>query len=412
MRVVTVGTGMAAAEFVQRLRLDGFGGEIVMCSDEGFAPYSPCVIPFYLAGDPLDTVYWKGKDFYDRYGVTPRLGDPVAEVDAERRLVRTAGGRSEPYDRLFYAAGARSWYPRPEWLETRGVFGFKTLSDMVAIDAYIREHNVKKAVVFGGGFIGVDAALALWHRGLEITLVHRNTRVLSQMTDEEGGQFATRRLAQKTGIAIRLKSTVSEIAASGGQLSTVQFSDGSTMETPLLIVSIGVSPNSEPLRGDSKGVPADPQMLAEAGIYAAGDVAVTRHAVTGAAGIYATYPNAMQQARTAARHLLHKDGAFAGSVNTNVLKKHIDFPIVSAGSFAGEAVTWQQGDIWRRVYLQDGMINGYLIIGDTRISGYIYQLYLARKRVDRTIREILSSPRHDSYYRSMLGLTAPAVAMA
>lgn len=412
MRVVTVGTGMAAAEFVQRIRLDGFGGEIVMCSDEGFAPYSPCVIPFYLAGEPLDTVYWKGKDFYEHYRVTPRLNDPVVEVDREHRLVRTGAGRGEFYDRLFYATGARSWYPRPEWLETHGVYGFKTLTDMVAIDSYIREHNVKKAVIFGGGFIGVDAALALWHRGLDITLVHRNTRVLSQMTDEEGGQFATLKLAEKTGIAIRLKTTVSEIIANCGQLSAVEFSDGSTMETPLLIVAIGVSPNSEPLQGDDKGVQVDRQMQAEAGIYTAGDVAVTRHAITGATGIYATYPNAMQQARTAARHLLHNDGVFGGSINTNVLKKHIDFPIVSAGSFTGEPVTWQQGDIWRRVYLKDGMINGYIIIGDTRISGYIYQLYLSRKRVDRTIREILSSPRHDSYYRGMMGLAAPEMAVA
>ncbi len=409
MRVVTVGTGMAAAEFVQCIRQEGFGGEIVMCSDEEFPPYSPCVMPFYLAGEPLDTVYWKGKDFYDRYLVTPRLSDPVTEVDAERQLIRTAAGRSERYDRLFYATGARSWYPRPEWLETKGVFGFKTLTDMVAIDSYIREHNIKKAVVFGGGFIGVDAALALWHRGLDITLVHRNTRVLSQMTDEEGGQFATRKLMEKTGIAMRLKCTVNEITAEAGQLVAVQFSDNSTMETPLLIVSIGVSPNSEPLRGDGKGVPADPQMLTEANIYTAGDVAITRHAITGATGIYATYPNAMQQARIAARHLLHNDGTFSGSINTNVLKKHIDFPIVSAGSFTGEAVTWQQGDIWRRVYLQDGRINGYIIIGDTRISGYIYNLYLSQKRVDRTIREILSSPRHDSYYRAMLGLGIKAM---
>lgn len=409
MRVVTVGTGMAAAEFVQCIRQEGFGGEIVMCSDEEFPPYSPCVMPFYLAGEPLDTVYWKGKDFYDRYLVTPRLSDPVTEVDAERQLIRTAAGRSERYDRLFYATGARSWYPRPEWLETKGVFGFKTLTDMVAIDSYIREHNIKKAVVFGGGFIGVDAALALWHRGLDITLVHRNTRVLSQMTDEEGGQFATRKLMEKTGIAMRLKCTVNEITAEAGQLVAVQFSDNSTMETPLLIVSIGVSPNSEPLRGDGKGVPADPQMLAEANIYTAGDVAITRHAITGATGIYATYPNAMQQARIAARHLLHNDGTFSGSINTNVLKKHIDFPIVSAGSFTGEAVTWQQGNIWRRVYLQDGRINGYIIIGDTRISGYIYNLYLSQKRVDRTIREILSSPRHDSYYRAMLGLGIKAM---
>jgi nitrite reductase (NADH) large subunit len=147
-------------------------------------------------------------------------------------------------------------------------------------------------------------------------------------------------------------------------------------------------------------------MQADPTIYAAGDVAVTRHAVTGASGIYATYPNAMEQARIAARHLTHGDGAYHGSININVLKKHIDFPIVSGGSFSGEEVTWGQGDIWRRVYLLDGRINGYLIIGDTRMSGYIYHLYRSQKRVDRTIKTVLSSPRHDSYYRGMLGVAA------
>ena len=408
MKVVTVGTGMAAAEFVQRLRQEGFGGEIVMCSDEPFAPYSPCVIPFYLAGEPLQTVFWKGEDFYTRYQVTTRLADPVVEVDTERREVRSLSGRRETYDRLFFAPGARSWYPRPEWLDAKGVFGFKTLTDMQAIDRYVRENNITRAVVFGGGFIGVDAALALWHRGLEITLVHRNTRLLSQMTDEDGGQFATRKLADKTGIDIRLKNTVSEIITADGQLRAVGLSSGERLETALLIVSIGVSPNSEALRGDDKGVPSDRQMLADSNIYTAGDVAVTRHAVSGEEGIFATYPNAMQQAQIAARHLVHGDGSFNGSINTNVLKKHIDFPIVSAGRFEGEAVTWQKGDIWRRIYLSDGKINGYIIIGDTRISGFIYQLYLSRKRVDHNIRTIISEPRHDSYYRGLLGMTSPS----
>jgi len=406
MKVVTVGTGMASAEFVQRLRLEGFDGPITMVGDEDFPPYSPCVIPFYLAGEPLETVYWKGSDFYSRYGVSARLGDPVAEVDNERRQVITAGGRRESYDRLFYATGARSWYANPEWLETRGVFGFKTLTDMVAIDRYITENKVTRAVIFGGGFIGVDAALALWHRGLEITVVHRNTRLLSQMTDEDGGRFATEKLKEKTGIGIRLKTTVAGIISHHGQLTGVQFSDASSMETELLIVSVGVSPNSEPITGQDKGVAVSAQMLADPSIYCAGDVAITPHAVSGNDGIYATYPNAMLQARTAARHLLHGDGSYPGSINTNVLKKHIDFPIVSAGSFSGEAITWQQGDIWRRVYLKEGRINGYLIIGDTRMSGYVYQLYRSQKQVDKSIKAILSSPRHDSYYREMLGVGA------
>jgi len=406
MKIVTAGTGMAAAEFVEQLRLEGFEGEIVMVGDEDCPPYSPCVIPFYLAGEPLDTVYWKGKDFYEKYRVTARLGEPVVQVDQERRIIHTADGAREDYDRLFFATGSHSWYPRPEWLGIKGVFGFKTLSDMRAIDRYLREEQVSETVVFGGGFIGVDAALALRTRGLKVSMVHRNTRLLSQMTDEEGGQFATLRLAEKTALDIRLRTTVEEISHSNGQLTAVRLSDGREIATQLLILAVGVIPNSDPLQGDDQGVLSNDQMLADPCIYTAGDVALTRHAVNGTSGVYANYPNAMRQARVAARHLMHGDGSYDGSINTTVLRKHIDFPVISAGDFSGEAITWQQGDIWRRVYLVDGMINGYIVIGDTRLSGYLYQHYKDRTRVDSTIRKVISAPRHDGQYREMLGFAA------
>ncbi len=408
MKVVTVGTGMAAAEFVERLRFEGFEGEIVMCSDEDYPPYSPCVIPFFLAGESVDTVFWKGKDFYEKYRVNARLGDPVVEADVERRFVETASGRRESYDRLFYAAGSRIRHTNPQWLETAGVFGFKTLGDMVAIDRYIREQKVEKAVVFGGGFIGVDAALALCARGISVTIVHRNTRLLSQMTDEDGGAFATGRLGEKTGMDIRLRVTVQDITARNGSLSSVRLSDGNEIVTPLLIVAVGVSPNSGPLTGNDSGIFVNGQMMAADGVYTAGDVAVTRHAVNGVEKIYANYPNAMQQARVAARHLLHGDGSYTGALNCTVLRKHINFPVISVGTFSGEPVTWQKGDVWRRVYLRDGMINGYIIIGDCSISGYLYQLYISRKRVDGTIKSVLSGAGHGGALRDLLAMSSPA----
>lgn len=402
MKVVTVGTGMAAAEFVQRLRLEGHRGEVTMLGDEPYAPYSPCVLPFFLAGEPLDAVYWKGSDFYDRYGVSPRLGDPVVEVDPARHELRTASGHRERYDKLFFATGGRSWYPRPEWLELEGVFGFKTLTDMLAIDGWIRAMGARRVVVFGGGFIGVDAALALWHRGLEVTIVHRNTRLLSQMTDEEGGRFATARIARKTGIDIRLEATVDEVRSVGGAVAAVRLSTDEWIDTPLLVVAIGVTPNSEPLGSGNKGVVADAQMRADRDVYVAGDVARTHHAVSGASGVFATYPNAMEQARVAARHLVHGGGAYAGSINTNVLKKHIDFPIVSAGVFQGEPLTWQSGDVWRRVYLESGRIAGYLVVGDIVTSGLIYHLYRTQACVERTIRTVLATPGPGAFHRVAL----------
>ncbi|MEZ4599086.1 MAG: FAD-dependent oxidoreductase [Syntrophotaleaceae bacterium] len=404
MKIVTVGTGMAAAEFVQNLRQGGFAGEIVMISDEPYAPYSPCIIPFFLAGEPLADVFWKGEDFYNRYGVTTRLSEKVVEVDAERRQVRTESGRVEGYDRLFFAAGARSWFPRPEWLETEGVHGFKSLSDMLDIDRQIREEACSRAVVFGGGFIGTDAALALWHRGLQVTLVHRNNRLLSQMTDVEGGQFATRKLAEKTSLDIRLGTEVAGIERRDGRLAGVQLTDGTRIETSLLIIATGVTPNSGPLTGDDRGVSATQDLLADPLIYVAGDVALTRHAVDGRPGLYAMAPNAVEQARTAARQVLGEPVLFSGSVNTNVLRKHLDFPVLSVGRFEGEAVTFERGDLFRRVYLREGRINGYILVGDTRLCGYLYDLYRAQTLIGRDIGPLLADTRGDWYYRSVMGL--------
>ncbi len=398
---------MAAAEFVDVLRRENSQDEIVMISDEISPPYSPCVLPFYLAGEPLETVYWKGENFYHDKEVTTKLGEAVVEVDSERHFVRLESGQTESYDRLLFAAGAESWYPHPQWLDIAGVFGFKTLTDMLAIDKYIRENNVQRVVVFGGGFIGVDAALSLWHRGLEVILVHRNTRVLSQMTDEDGGLFATRKLREITGIDIHLRAMVDDIKIKNGALEGVELNTGESLATTMLVVAIGVSPNSRPLDGQDDGIQVDETMRADPHVYVAGDVAVTEHAVTGEKGIYATYPNAMLQARTAARHLLHGDAHYPGSINTNVLKKHIEFPIISAGSFSGEAVTWQNQHLFRRVYLVDGRINGYQLIGDTRISGYIYNLYRSQVRVDSNVSSILADNRGDSYYRSMMGFNKP-----
>jgi nitrite reductase (NADH) large subunit len=409
MKIVTVGTGMAAAEFVQHLRWGGFDGEIVMCGDETHAPYSPCVIPYLLAGEPSDNVYWKGRDFYQRYRVKARLGDKVEAIDREAGRLRAASGWVEDYDRLFYAAGSRSWFPHPEWLAVEGVFGFKTLSDMQAIDHYIRNHGVRRAVVVGGGFIGLDAALALRHRGLRVSLVHCHDRLLERMTDVDAGRFATNKLKERSGIVFYMPTEVEALDADHGQLQRVRLRDGVAIETPLLIVAAGFVPNSAPLTGDDRGVAVADDLLVDPRILVAGDVAVTRHALGGPDGLYATAPNAVAQARVAAANVLGGHEVYAGSLNANVMRKHIDFPVVSAGQFEGEPVTFTDGRLFRRVYLWEGRINGYILVGDTRLSGYIYQLYVSREPVAGTIAAILADTRGESYYRSLMDLAPAAI---
>ncbi|MDY6820141.1 MAG: FAD-dependent oxidoreductase [Deferribacterota bacterium] len=397
MEIVTVGCGMAAAEFVTTLRENGFKKNITMVSNEPFIPYSPCSIPFFISGEPLETVFWKRRDFFKRYNIKAILNDAVINIDTNKKVVNTQKGRHIPYDKLLFAPGSRSFFPQEEWLKTNGVFGFKNLTDIISIDKYIKKEKVKNALVFGGGFIGVDAALSLWKRRLNVTLVHRNNRVLSQMTDIEGGVFATERLREKTGINIILKKVVKDIYSKDGKITGVLLSDNTFMNIDLLIITIGVRPNSE-LLGIEGGIKVDDSLKYDDSIYVAGDVALTKHLITGSHGIYATYPNARIQARGAAYNILFNKNIFRGSINTNVLKKHIDFPIISAGIFEGEVIAYQNNNIFRKIYLKDDKINGYILVGDTLISGFIYNLYITQKKIGKQIDNYLSLKKGKAYY--------------
>lgn len=398
MKVVTIGCGMAAAEFVETLRNSGFSDEIYMISNEPFLPYSPCSMPFYVSGEPIETLFWKGVNFYKKYNITSILGKPVTNINMAHKSIEIDGDNKISYDKLLFSPGSRSYFPDANWLNSEGIFGFKNLTDILAIDKYIKNENVERAVVFGGGFIGIDAALSLWKRGINVTVVHRNNRILSQMTDQEGGIYATEKLKELTGINIILKSVVSQVSTDAGKLKAVLLDNGTTLAADLLIVTIGVIPNVEILGQNTKGIKVDNNLQFSEDIFVAGDVACTKHMITGEYGVYATYPNARAQARSAAFSMLYNKSTFMGSLNTNVLKKHIEFPIISAGYFEGEQYTYVDNEIFRRIYVKDDKIYGYILVGDTAISGFIYNLYISQKRVDKNIAKYLSLKRGNAYY--------------
>jgi nitrite reductase (NADH) large subunit len=398
MKIVTVGCGMAAAEFVETLRQNGSKDEIFMISNEPFIPYSPCSMPFYASGEPIDTVFWKGINFYNKYNINPILGRPVTSISLSNKYVEIDGDNKITYDKLLYAPGSRSYFPDESWLNYSGVFGFKNLQDILSIDNYIKSEKINSAVVFGGGFIGIDAALSLWKRGLNVTVVHRNNRVLSQMTDQEGGIYATEKLREKTGINIILKHVVSHVLVDNGKLRGVVLNNGNTLTAELMVVTIGVTPNVEILGVKTKGVEVEDDLLFSDDVYVAGDVASTKHMITRQHGVYATYPNARAQARSVAYSILFNKNLFMGSLNTNVLKKHIEFPIISAGYFEGEAYTYSDDEIFRRIYIKDSKIYGYLLVGDTSISGFIYNLYISQKNIGSNVMKYLSLKRGKAYY--------------
>src|SRR5207248_2578419 len=164
-------------------------------------------------------------------------------IDRQQHVVVGAGGKvAEPYDLLVLATGSRPFVPQLEGTKQEGVFVFRTLDDCATIAAYA-EH-CERAVVLGGGLLGLEAARGLPRHGLEVTVVEVAPHLMVQQLDATGGTLLKRKL-EGMGLRVLLGTGTSEILGEAGQVRGLRFQDGSTLETDMVVISCGIRPNVE-----------------------------------------------------------------------------------------------------------------------------------------------------------------------
>ncbi|TET08199.1 NAD(P)/FAD-dependent oxidoreductase, partial [Candidatus Aerophobetes bacterium] len=241
MRYLIVGNcaaGVNAIEGIRRLDKDG---EITVISDENSLAYCRSLITDYVAGvRKKENILYREKDFYDKNGVSLILGEKVSRVDVSRKEVVLQAGGSLPYDRLLIATGAS---PKPLGIkgqEKYGVFGFRTLRDADEIIKLGDETG--KAVIFGGGLIGLKAAYGLKKRGVDVFVMIKSPRVLSQVVDTEAAQMIGRWL-QENGISIRTGIGPRQIL-DRAKVEEVILDNGEKLRSKLVIAGKGVMCNT------------------------------------------------------------------------------------------------------------------------------------------------------------------------
>ncbi|MBF9044518.1 FAD-dependent oxidoreductase [Rhodobacterales bacterium HKCCE4037] len=311
-RIIVIGAGQGGAACVAKLRAEGFEGNITLIGEETAPPYQrPPLSKAYLLGEmALERLYLRPLDWYAEHTVDLRLGQPVEAVDATARTV-TVAGETMPYDALVLATGSTPRKLPPEiGGGLRGVHVVRTLADVDAMEPEVRANG--RALIVGGGYIGLEAAAVASKRGMDVTLIEAAPRILGRVAAPETSDYF-RALHESHGVSIREGVGLECLNAADGHVVGAMFNNGEEHPYDIVIAGIGIEPNVA-LAADAgvlldNGIATDAQgRTSDAAIWAAGDCASLPY--RGQRIRLESVQNAIDQAELVAKNILGADETY------------------------------------------------------------------------------------------------------
>ncbi|MEW5870705.1 MAG: FAD-dependent oxidoreductase [Chloroflexota bacterium] len=384
-RIVIVGAGPAGVSAVETLRALDRQAQIAMLSAEPYPPYSPPAMADHFASGSWAHL-WREADWAEHMQVDYRSGVTVAAVEPGAKRLRLAqnGGVLE-YDRLVIATGSRLYAPL-EGAELPGVYNFKSLSAAEALVGKVRRGEARRALIVGAGFIGMEIALLLCQLGVQVTQIEMLDQVMPAMLDAPTASFALQAMRQR-GVEVRL-NTRGQAFLGEGRAEGVLLESGEVLQADLYIAATGVRPNLELLQGSGIehrwGITVDEYLRTSAAeVYAAGDVIESRERLSGEVAVHAIFPNAVEQGRVVGMNLAGLERPYEGAERLNSLK-HLGVPVLAAGLKQGDEVLQaRHNGGQRRLYLKDGRLVGYQLVGDIGAAGALRTLLTRQEDVRR-----------------------------
>lgn len=306
-RIIIVGGGHAGGQLAMSLRADGFSGPITVIGEEPHVPYQrPPLSKQYLGGEVgLAKLYLRPLEWYRDAGIELIRGAAVSAIDRAAKTIALGDGRTLPYDRLALTTGSRPRTLPVPGVDLPGVFYLRTIQDVDRI--HERFLAGRRIAVIGGGYIGLEATAVAVKKGLVVTVLEMDRRVMSRVVAPLMSAFFED-LHRAAGVDIRTGVRVAGITRSGERLS-VRSSEGEIAEVDLVIIGVGIVPNIE--LAAAAGLPTDNGILvdefartSDPDIVAAGDCANHPSLIYGRRVRLESVQNAMSQARVAAAALL------------------------------------------------------------------------------------------------------------
>lgn len=352
MKVVIVGGVAGGATAAARLRRLDEKADITIFEKSGFVSYANCGLPYYIGGvitDREELTLQTPESFMERFRIKVKTGHEVTKIDPEDKSVKvknlkTGESWDESYDKLILSPGARPVRPDLPGIDSKKLFTLRTVEDTFHIYDFVEETKPGKAVIIGGGFIGVETAENLREKGLDVTIIQRPKQMMN-IFDYDMATFIHAEL-RKNGIKLRNNCNVTGFQEKDGKLE-VTVADKESETGDIVILAIGVQPDSHLAKeaglelGLKGSILVNDRMETSApDIYAIGDAVQVKHFVSGEDALIALAGPANKQGRIAADNIAGGDSHFRGSMGSSIIKI---FDLTAAGTGLTEKAAARAG---------------------------------------------------------------------
>lgn len=373
-KLVLIGNGMAGVRAIEEvLKKDADRFEITVFGEEPHPNYNRILLSKVLQGDTtVDDIVLNDFKWYEENKIELLVGDPVIKVDHEKKVVYSQKGVTRSYDKLIFATGSNPFMLPLPGAELEGVIAFRNIQDCETMIETAK--NYKRAVVIGGGLLGLEAARGLLNLNMHVDVIHIADYLMERQLDEPAGKMLREQL-ESQGMTFHLKKNTKKIVGKK-RVQGMQFTDGTNLQTDLVVMAVGIKPNialaQETGLTTERAIVVDDFMQTNIpNIYAVGECAQHRGIAYGlVAPLY-------EQGKVLAAHICSGDQmlehGYQGSLVYTQLKVS-GVNVFSAGQFQdGEQtkairVHDEFAGIYKKVVIQDNKIIGAVLFGDTSDS--------------------------------------------
>ena len=431
-KFIIIGGVAGGATAAARIRRNTEQAEIILFEKGEHISYANCGLPYYLGGviEERERLFVQTPEsFGKRFNIDVRVNSEVIGIDTIEKQVhiRTSDGReyTESYDKLLLSPGASPVRPLLPGIDSEGIFTLRNVTDTDRIKSYMQQKEVKNAVIVGGGFIGLEMAENLHHRGIRVSIVEMGNQVMSPI-DFSMASLVHKQLQEK-GIQLFLGQTVESFTDNSGKV-TVHLKSGIKLESDLVLLSIGVKAETTLARkaglrlGEMQGIYVNKHMqTSDENIYAVGDAIEYPHPTTGKPWLNFLAGPANRQARIAADNMVFGNVlSYEGSIGTSIAKvfditvastglpgkrlKQMGIPYLSATTHASSHASYYPGALPMSIKITfsptDGRLYGAQIVGydgvDKRIDQYALFIKKGGTTEELTLLEQAYAPPYSS----------------
>lgn len=359
MKVLIVGGVAGGASAAARLRRLNEKAEIILLERGGYISFANCGLPYYIGGEITDQsalTLQTPQDFSKRFRIDVRIYHEAVAIDPNLKKVticrcKTSETYEEGYDKLILSPGAFPIIPPLEGADLDGVFTLRNIPDTIRIKNFIGERNAKKALVVGGGYIGIEMAENLSRAGLKVSIAELGSHVINSLDYDMACEIHHH--LRENGIGLFLNRSVRSIRKNGDSLFAT-LSDGTSLKTDIILLSAGVRPDTKfaaeaglEVNGNGAIIVDEHMRTSDENIYAVGDAVEITEFVTGDRGYIPLAGPANKQGRIAADNICGFSSSYKSTLGASILKV---FDITAAAVGLNEASALRKGIDYGKVY--------------------------------------------------------------